>query len=39
MHDALRSIHWFLLLLEGGQFNVYLTAQTQNAVLTEVLLF
>ena len=31
---ALQSIHLFLSLLEVGQFHVYLTAQTQNAVLT-----
>ena len=29
---ALRSIHLFSLLLEGGQFYAYLTTQAQNAV-------
>ena len=29
---ALRSIHLFSLLLEGGQFHAFLTAQAQNAV-------
>ena len=29
---ALRSIRLFSLLLEGGQFHVYLTAQAQNSV-------
>ena len=29
---ALRSIHLFSLLLEGGQIQAYLTAQAQNAI-------